>query len=229
MRAQSPFEFYTSSQLIEITGQKASNLNDFLDIFRRIDTSSIFYHMHHAFREYQFAPGLYTNDYTHWISSELNENALAEKLANINLKDFTDIESLRLKIVEIIENHLQANPEDSRTTAKHKFYFCKNVGIVLKTKYCARDMEEFCDLLCKVGLRSLFFHFFEARLRLGRKTNDFSYWIKSNFKNDKLARKIEALDPYLYTMDELRDQIIFLIRGKNESIFERILKWLKAK
>jgi len=229
MRAKTPFAFYTSSQLVEITGRKAANLKEFLEMIKEIEESSIFYHFHHAFREYQFAPGLYINDFAHWVNEELKENALAEKLANINLKDYTEIQTLRSKIIETIESHLKSNPESGDYLAKHKFYFCKNIAVVQKTKYAAWDIEEFCDQLHRVGLRSLFFHFFEARLRLGRKTNDFSDWIKNNFLNEKLARQIEGLDPYLYTMDQLRDQIINLICGKKEDVLTRILKWLKVK
>lgn len=229
MRAKKPFDFYTSSQLIEITGRKAANLKEFIDILKDIDDSSIFYHVHHAFREHQFALGLYTNDFAHWVGDELNENALAEKLANINIKDYTELNSLRCKITEIIDNYLQNNPDSSKLEAKHKFYFCKNIGVIQKTKYAAWDLAEFCEGLRRVGLRSLFFHFFEARLRLGRKSNDFSDWIIFNFKDEKLARRIEALDPYSQTMDELRDEIISLIGGKRENLFDRIFKWLKAK
>lgn len=228
MRAKAPFEFYTSSQLIEITGQKAASLKEFLEAIKGIGDSSIFYHVHHAFREHQFAPGVYTNDFAHWVEEELNENALAEKLANINIKDFTDLKSLGSKIAEIIDTYLKANPYSGTVSAKHKFYFCKNVGIVLKTKYAAWDLQEFCSILRHIGLRSLFFHFFEARLRLGRKTNDFSDWIKVNFGNEKLAQRIEALDPYLYTLDELRDQIINMVQHKKGNIFNGIFKWLKA-
>ena len=229
MKAKTPFDFYTSSQLVEITGRKAANLSDFLEIIKTIDDSSIFYHIHHAFREYQFAPGIYTNDFAHWVGEELNENSLAEKLANINIKEFTDIKSLRERIAEIIENHLKAHPDSSNLTGRHKFYFCKNVGIVQKTRYAAWDLEEFCEQLLRVGLRSLFFHFFEARLRLGRKTNDFSDWIKFNFKDEKLARQIEALDQYLYTMDELRDQIIKLVGGQKETLIGKVRRWLKIR
>src|SRR3989338_10066515 len=135
MSTKVPFEFYTSSQLVEITGRKAANLKEFLNIIKEIDDSSIFYHVHHAFREHQFAPGVYTNDFAHWVGEELNENVLAEKLANINIKDFTEIQSLRARITEITENYLKTNPDNGNLTGKHKFYFCKNVGIVQKTSY----------------------------------------------------------------------------------------------
>jgi hypothetical protein len=226
MRAKTPFEFQTSSHLVEITGKKAVNLKEFVEILSAIDDSSIFYHVHHAFREHQFAPGVYTNDFAYWAEEYLGENELAEKLANINIKDYTEIKSLRENILEIIKSHLEINPDSGAHDAKHRFYFCKSIAVVQKTAYSARDLEEFCEGLKKVGLRSLFYHFFEARLRLGRKTNDFSNWIKANFGDAALARKIEALDPYLYTMDQLRDRIIALIGVSNPTWPERIIKWL---
>jgi hypothetical protein len=54
---------------------------------------------------------------------------------------------------------------------------------------------------------SLYFHFFEARLRLDRKTNDFSYWLEQQGARD-LAGAIDRLDPYIMTLDELRSRIV---------------------
>ena len=229
MKAKVPFEFYTSSQLVEITGKKASHLKEFVKILKEIDESSIFYHIHHAFREHHFAPGLYANDFAYWIKEELGEAALAEKLANINIKDFVDLNDLRQEIVKIIEEHLGKAIEIRRALPGHEFYFCRNIGVIQKTKYAAWTLEEFCETLKKVGLRSLFFHFFEARLRLHHKTNDFSNWIVFNFGNQELARKIEALDPYLYSADELRDRIIALICRKEENFWQKVWRWLRLR
>lgn len=228
-KAKVPFYFYTASQLVEITGKKSADLKEFVEILKGIGDSSVFYHVHHAFREHQYAPGVYSNDFAHWIDEEIGESALAEKLSNINIKDFIDVKSLREKIVEIIEYYLSNNPDAGGIKGKHKFYFCKYIGIVQKTKYEAWNLDGFCENLKSVGLRSLFFHFFEARLRLNKKTNDFSDWIKFNFQDEELARRIEALDPYQYTMDELRDKIIALISDKDEHVLKRIFKWLKSK
>ncbi|MGB9613606.1 MAG: DUF5752 family protein, partial [Candidatus Margulisiibacteriota bacterium] len=119
--------------------------------------------------------------------------------------------------------------EIRRALPGHEFYFCRNIGVIQKTKYAAWTLEEFCETLKKVGLRSLFFHFFEARLRLHHKTNDFSNWIVFNFGNQELARKIEALDPYLYSADELRDRIIALICRKEENFWQKVWRWLRLR
>jgi len=220
--------FCTSSQLVEITGRKAAHLKELIEVLRQIDASSIFYHVHHAFREYQFAPGAYTNDFAHWVKDELGESRLAEKLANINIKEFTDLEQIRKRLIEIIFEYLNQATEIRRAQEGREFYFCRNIGVIMKTRYEAWDFDEFCRGLKKVGLRSLFFHFFEAPLRLGRRNNDFSQWIMGSFGMEKLAKEIEGLDPYLYTMDELRDRIVELVEDSKPSILRGIRKWTRS-
>ncbi|MCU0641359.1 MAG: DUF5752 family protein [Candidatus Margulisbacteria bacterium] len=231
MRAAVPFIFYTSSQLVEITGRQATDLVELVAALKELDLSVVFYHVHHAFREHQFAPGVYTNDFAHWVGRELGEAVLAEKLANLNIKEYVELSALRDALVAIIESYLKLGGELRHAAAGRGFYFCKNIGVIQPTRYVAWDLDEFCSLLHLVGLRSLFFHFFEARLRLNRQSNDFSDWIKQQFGNERLARRIEALDPYIYTMDELRDQIVALICGgrTQPNWFDKVKIWLSLK
>jgi hypothetical protein len=46
---------------------------------------------------------------------------------------------------------------------------------------------------------------------LGRRNNDFSIWIRTAMGNEELAAKISRLDPYTYTMEDLRERLIRLI------------------
>ncbi|MFH1347911.1 MAG: DUF5752 family protein, partial [Candidatus Margulisiibacteriota bacterium] len=98
--AKEPFQFLTTSSLVEITGKKAHHLKEFIKLLKSIDTSCIFYHVHHAFREYTFAPGQYSNDFARWVEEDLEEAKLAERLASIDIQEFTDLEQLRAKLVE---------------------------------------------------------------------------------------------------------------------------------
>ncbi|OGC11324.1 hypothetical protein A3K48_02260 [candidate division WOR-1 bacterium RIFOXYA12_FULL_52_29] len=229
MNAMVPFKFYTSSLLVEITGRRAEDLPSFLRILREIDASSIFYHVHHAFREYSFAPGQYSNDFARWVSEELEETPLAEKLASVNIKEVTDLETLRQALIAIVEKYLAESPNNRKALPGREFYFLRNTGIVIPTKYEAKTIEEFALALRQVGMRSIYYHFFDARLRLGHKTNDFSNWIRSNFNDEALAARIEALDPYFMTLDQLRDRIISfcLPRKKGNFIMNIISRLIK--
>lgn len=216
--AKEPFCFYTSSLLVEITGKKAHHLKEFVKILKEIDETSIFYHVHHALREYSFAPGQYSNDFARWVAEDLEEGALAERLASINVRDFTDLNSLRNKLVEIVEDHLSSSVEIRKAPPGREFYFLRSTEIISPTAYEVTTLKEFTNALDRVGMRSLYFHFFDARLRLGRKTNDFSNWIRNALGEDEIAGKINGLDPYFMTMDQLKYRIIAICLGKEEKL-----------
>jgi hypothetical protein len=78
----------------------------------------------------------------------------------------------------------------------------------------AYDLTEFTDILGRIGIDSIYFHLFEARLRLGRPTNDFSLWIESSLGKSGLAGRIAKLDPYTCTLESLRARILEMIRGR---------------
>lgn len=217
MRACDPFRFCTSSLLIEITGKKAHHLKEFILILKEIDESSIFFHVHNAFREYSFAPGQYSNDFARWVAEDLEESTLAERLSSVYARDFTDLNAIRDRFVEIIEDHLNNALEIRKAPPGREFHFLRSIAIVMKTPYQARTLDELATALKSVGMRSLYFHFFDARLRLGHKTNDFSIWIRTCLQNDKVADEIDALDPYFMTMDQLRDRIVNICLGRTDN------------
>ena len=214
IKANEHFRFYTSSLLVEITGKKAHHLKEFIKILKEIDGSSIFYHVHNAFREYSFAPGKYSNDFARWVAEDVEERALAERLSSIYVRDFTTIEDVRNKLVEIIEEHLHVATEIRRAPEGREFHFLRSIALIAPTDYEVNTLAEFATALKNVGMRSLYFHFFEAHLRLGRKTNDFSNWIRSSLDNPEIADAIEHLDPYFMTMDELKERIIDICEGR---------------
>ena len=212
--------------LVEITGKKAHHLKEFVQILKTIDESSIFYHIHHAFREYSFASGEYSNDFARWVGEDLEEATLAERLAAINVADFTDLGSLRAKLVEIIEDHLMNAVEIRKAAPGREFYFLRSTGFVSPTPYEAWTLQEFAKDLNQVGMRSIYFHFFDARLRLGHHTNDFSNWIRDSLGEHEMADKIEKLDPYFMTMDQLKNRIISIcLRGKKLGGYPAANRW----
>ena len=85
--------------------------------------------------------------------------------------------------------------------------------MVLHSGISARTLREFCGALQTVGLNSVYFHFVEARRRLGdRKMDDFSHWIADNFTMPSLVTAIGEIDIYFYTLAEIRDAILALVQ-----------------
>ena len=213
-----PFIFDTELRLVVLTGLKARGLPELQHILKRVPGSSVFFHTHQAYLAHHFQKPFYYNDFAVWVSQALREEVLAEKLAAIDLLAFTTIRELRDMILKTLDNHINSSswkPYECR--ADEAFHFCQSKSFVLPTGIVANNVSEFFDKLQLISNASLYFHFFEARLRLGRRTNDFSRWLKDRGRVD-LATKINELNPYIRTLDELKQDIIALGRDENGSL-----------
>jgi len=163
---------------------------------------------------HHFETPTFTNDFALWASVALKEHTLAEKLMAIDLLSFTSIRQLRKTIVKIIEDEVH---EEERALwacrEGEEFHFCKSKSFIMPTHLTASDPKEFFEVLPRVSNESIFFHFFEAQLRMGRPGNDFSQWLEKA-QDRQLADAIKNLDPYRVTLDEFKDQIIALGKGR---------------
>lgn len=138
---------------------------------------------------------------------------MAERLASIDTIQFFSISSLREKIIITVEDYLKGNPLARLRFAREgeEFHFIKSVSFIMPTDYIAYDLKEFVDILAKITIDSIYFHIFDARLRLGKKTNDFANWIEVSLGDKNLAVQLSRLDPYTHTLEDLRGTIIRII------------------
>jgi hypothetical protein len=210
MNHTDPFRFCTERRLVQLTGQTARTLSELLSVLREISGSCVFYHTHHQFLSHHFEKPVVYNDFANWVSEALQEDVLAEKLSAIDLLDFTSIRQLREAIITVIEAHLEKVDGDHRECPPgDEFHFCKSMSFIMPTGIVASDVPDFFAKLRGITNVSLYFHFLEARLRLERRTNDFSQWLRWRGEGE-LADSVDRLDPYVVTLDELKDQIVEL-------------------
>lgn len=216
IRAPEPFRFYTRLHLSELTGLKASNLTELSALVKEAGDSSIYYHTHKFLLQHQYLSPEPPNDFAYWVSAVLGDDLLGERLASVDTVKYGTISELRDKILSVIESHLQAHPNSAKRFAAEDevFYLMKSVSFVMPTPYAAYDLAEFAEILKKITIDSIYFHIFEARLRLGKKTNDFSLWIESGLEDKELAGKILRLDPYTFTLEDLRGRIISMVEKR---------------
>jgi hypothetical protein len=208
MNDRKPFVFYTERRLVLLTGRHATNLGELLTHLKEVSGASIFYHTHHQFLSHHFEKPVFHNEFANWVGRALQEEALAEKLTAIDLLAFISVRQLREAIIAEIEEHLG---EEERSTRQcrpgDEFHFCESKSFVMPTGLIAHDVPAFFLQLRQVSTPSLFFHFFQARLRIGSPTNDFSEWLRYRGQLP-VAGAIDRLDPYVMTLDELRVEII---------------------
>jgi len=206
-----PFYFNTSAHLLRITRQKASNLSELLRAVRECPEDSIFQHTFRTLQEHHFIREGFSNDFAHWTLAQCNEPGLAEALAGVDVREFTSVAALRERFIQILEQYLKGDPKVCARAADETFYFCASDIVVLPTSFEGRTMHEFTEGLRRVSVHSIHHHFIEARLRLKLMSNDFSQWLHEDVGLTEAAQKLNRIDIYTATLEDVRQQIVQIV------------------
>ncbi len=210
-KPQKPFYFNTSEHLLRIGRQKAHNLSELLQALETCPDDSIFQHTFRTLQEHHFIRQGFSNDFAHWTLFACNEPALAEQFASVDVREFTAIEGLRRRMLEILGEFLHNQNRPGSRLAYEPFYFCASDIVVLPTSFCPDTLAGFLDGLNQVSVHAIHHHFIEARLRLHRMSNDFSQWLEEEVGLREAADAIERIDIYANTLEGVRRQIARIV------------------
>jgi hypothetical protein len=202
------FRFFTRLNQVELLARRARNIPELLEGVKEVPGSSIYYHTHRFLQQHHYLSPEPPNDFAFWVTNALGLEALGERLASVDTVSFHAIRDLRERFIEILESYMgERGARNGDCPEGHEFHFMSCRTFILPTPHEARDLKEFCAILQTVSINSIYFHIFEARLRLGRDENDFSNWFEA-IGQLELAREIARLDPYTITLEGLRKEII---------------------
>ena len=217
-KANEPFSFYSRLHLIELTGIQVSTIPPLLEKLRTVSGSCVYHHTHHFIQRHQYLSPEPPNDFAYWVSEVLGDKELGEELASIDIMAYPTIRAIREALIKKIEGALKSRSRLKNLLAPDgsEFSFLKSMSFIFPTPYVAGDLKSFMDCLKEISISSVYFHMFEARLRLERASNDFSNWLASSLGEKDLALKIAKLDPYTQTGESLRETILKLV-GKRIS------------
>ncbi len=205
-----PFYFKTRLHLVKLLTTKAKNPSELLQGIRIVPVSSIYYHTHRFLRQHHYLSPEPPNDFAFWLTNILYLRELGELFAGVDTVSYKKMEDLRSAFIRILEGYLKRKAPSAECADAYKFHFMSCITFVLPTPYVAKNPEEFMKILDKVSIDSLYFHIFEARMRLERDENDFSAWFKS-MGRIKTAQAISNIDPYTITLEGLRRKIISIV------------------
>jgi len=210
--AKNPFSFRECFLMPMPIGKKAINLRELLQAVRELDESVLYYHIFQS-RLATTQPGEeYPNEFAQWAATALQDIKLAEKLSSFDPFEYENIAQVRQAVIDILEEYLWDIPFIPWARSGFEFHFCEASTVVMRSHIRAQTLQMFCETLRKVGLDSIYYHFFEARWRLGvRKVDDFSYWIEANFGLPELVAAIRGIDIYFYSLTEIRNTLLGLI------------------
>ncbi len=220
MTKDKPFKFKQSINILKSTGQKANNLRELRNIIASVQEGALFHHMYQYFLKGHILE--YTNDFAQWAGENLEERTLSEQLSNIDPYEFDNINDLRNRLLDVIDAYLKKFPEPRRVMKGGEFYFKETITIVFPIDVLAHTLEEFLIAIKYMEPGPIYYHFYEARMRHG--TDDFSRWIEDIHKRKQLAYNIRAIDPFMHSIEGIRNHIITAVENELKKELKENLK-----
>ncbi len=213
--AQNVFWFSEYFLMPKPTGKKATNLRELLQHLQEMSEPVLEYHLWQSRLTLTQTAVEYPNDFALWAAKALNDPNLAERLSSVDPFDYEDLTQIREALVELLEEYLWDFPYNPQVRPGYELYFCEASVVVASSDIAAQTLRQFCGALKIVGLDSIYYHFVEARRRLGNvkgRKDDFSHWIETNFELPDLVSAIRDIDVYFYTLPEVRDTFLSLVK-----------------
>lgn len=216
-----PFAIKDCALIAIATGKKAHNLRELREHLLTVDADSIYHHFWGGLLRPRFDDPEYNNDFAAWAYRGLHDEELAERLGVIDPTDFDDLESLRQRLLDIIEEKLDESEMVPWSRPDKQFNFIVTHLVVFDTHRQLREAKDFVTAIAHMSIGSIFYHFIDARRRTPDRVDDFRAWL-SGFgkKHEDLVSQLADVDPFFPTLTELRDQLASLFKdyfGDTES------------
>ena len=213
--ASEPFRFSARSQLRELTGLRAHNLAELAAHLRTVPASSIYYHTHQYLEEHQYLTPTPANAFAAWVSNNLRDEAVAEALAGVDVVGISTTDAARERLTGILQEAVGRGEDTRPAPPGEEFHFVKTVTFIMPIPYLANDLREMVAIIRKLPPSSLYFHLFESRLLSeDPSATDISRWVRDSVGDADLAREIDRLNPYDYTLEGLRSSLTRLIENR---------------
>lgn len=204
-----PFEFKQTVSILKSAGKRANSIHSLRDLISRVSDESIFHHMSQYFLKEHILG--YTNDFAQWAGESLEERALAERLSNVDPYAFKTIAHTRKEVMRVIDDYLSEFPEPRCVLSGDEFYFNETITLIFPVGIKVKNLADFLMALRQIDPGSIYFHFYEARIRLGKGIDDFSRWFKNSLNRKTLVKRIKTIDPFMHNIDGIREHIIEMI------------------
>ena len=202
------FKFKSELWIPLYTGLKAKTLKEFIEILRKVDIESVFYHIYVNLFNYHNIPVYYPNSFSYWLYKN-NFLTLAERVCAIDPFEFEDLEEVRKKILDILEKYYPYDHKRELTP----FYFVKAEREIIDCGIEARDLKEFIEGIKQASINSLFYHLITSKIQKRTPINDYSAWLLQKGERIK-ANKILQIDIPNHTLYEIKQKILKILEEK---------------
>ena len=205
-----PFEFKQCISIVKSTGKSAKNLGELRTLISKAGDEPIFHHTHQYFLKGHILE--YTNDFAEWAGVILEERALAERLSCIDPYILKSVSEVRKELLREIDSFVCECPETRDVVSGNEFYLNETVTLVFSVGVTAKNLAEFLVAVEHIDEGSIYYHFFDSRVRLGEGVvDDFSRWIEHGLDHKELADRVRSIDPFMHSIESIRAHITEVI------------------
>ena len=206
-----PFQFVTAAYLTRVENHEALTIRQLMHCLEESSDTAIFFHTFQTLGQHHFLTEGFSNDFAQWVQAALNQPALAERLASVDIRDYLSIAEVRGDLHRIVAEFCEQHPQQAEQLAFEPFYFLETVEITRPLPWEARTLPGFRAGLERLSHSSFYHHFVASRLRLQLRTNDFSHWFEQMLELPELAARANRIDIYTNTLDTARRELIGLV------------------
>ncbi len=209
-----PFFIKDCALVALATGKRARMLQEFRNELIHIDESSIYHHYWGGLMLARFDEPEFNNDFAAWIRHGIHDVILAERIAALDPSEFSDIESLRQEMIELIDTRIDECEILLWMRATQQFEFVRSQIIVFDTARLLLHPANLASAIQHFSTSSIFYHFIVARRRTANGNDDFSDWLAGfGIEYESLREQIAGIDPYFSSLTELRTQLIRIFQN----------------
>lgn len=209
--ASEPFRFRARFALSFATGRAARSLAELRAGIAELPDEVLYEHTHAFLAGHEALVPEPSNDFAPWAADALDDPALAERLAAVDVLGFSTLAELRREFLRILDEALARGP-GRPAPEDGAFHFKSAVRFSVPTGKEARTLAEFAAAVERAGPSTLYLHLYEAKLRSGG-ASDFSLWLEKEMGEPELAAAVGELDLYGWTLNDIRRRLAELLEG----------------
>jgi hypothetical protein len=190
------------------TGLHAQDLREFRDGLRAASLSSIYHHFWERMLRPEFDEPEYNNDFASWAFHGLRLKALAERLSIVDPSDYADLDMLRERLVEVVEQQLDEGDSVPSAASDQQFSFLRSKLVIFDTGERFSHPAELAAALPRLTTGSVYYHFIDARWRSQSRCDDLTTWLRRcGPEFGPLCARLAAFDPYFSSLEHIRDML----------------------
>ena len=186
----------------------ALNLRELYERIASCSVESIYHHFCEATLRPTFDDPDYRNDFAVWAKRALHDDLLSERLGILDPYNFSDFEKLRFTVLDIIDERLHEVSNIPWALPGMDFHFLRAMTVVFDTGHEIANPAELPHTISQMTTSSLYYHFLEARRRVGDGKDDFSAWLENwNGLGTTFKNALSSVDFYFLSLRDLQVEL----------------------